>query len=71
MKKTHFNGRGKRVELVFAIAMSNETGCLVMLRDGEVVGSLDREQSIGLADGVLDWDEDETEELTPQQALDG
>jgi hypothetical protein len=35
--------------------MSLDTGCIVMTRNGRVVGSLSREQSLSLAQSVIDW----------------
>lgn len=50
----------KRVtKSTFSVALSIETGCIVMVRtNGQqvtVVGSLTREQSLGLADSIVDW----------------
>lgn len=49
MKKTHFDGK-------FAIAMSQEDGCLVIVRHGDtVVGSLSRAQTLMLCQGCIDF----------------
>lgn len=40
----------------YAVAMSQEDGCLVMVEnDRHVVGSMTREQTIAFAQGCLDW----------------
>jgi hypothetical protein len=43
----------------FSVAMSQETGCIVMVRtlgaQAIVIGSLTKEQSDAFARGVLDW----------------
>jgi hypothetical protein len=43
----------------FSVAMSLETGCIVMVRSlrskQEVMGSLTRADSIKFAHGILDW----------------
>jgi hypothetical protein len=51
----------KRVtKSVFSVAMSQETGCIVMVRTNghqvTVIGSLKREESLGFADSVIDWE---------------
>lgn len=60
----------KATKSVFSVAMSKETGCLVMIRtngkDVTVIGSLDKEQSDGLAQGIIDW---ESPEPTPGEVL--
>jgi hypothetical protein len=44
---------------VFSVAMSQDTGCIVMVRtngkQATVIGSLSREQSVAFADSVVDW----------------
>jgi hypothetical protein len=50
MKKTNFGPSG----LDLSVAMSHETGCLVMVRDGNrIVGSLTREQSVAFAESII------------------
>lgn len=50
-------------KVVYSIALSKETGCIVMIRTRgkqvEVMGSMTREDSLKFADGVIDWDSDE------------
>lgn len=38
------------------IAMSDEDGCIVIIRNGEVVGSVDREQTIKFCQDALAWE---------------
>ena len=53
MKKSQFD------KPEFSVAMSLETGCVVMVRSlrskQEVCGSLSREDSMKFALGILDW----------------
>jgi hypothetical protein len=53
MKKTVFP------KAAFSVAMSLETGCIVMVRargdKQEIMGSLTREDSLKFAQGLLDW----------------
>lgn len=43
----------------YSIAMSKDTGCIVMVRTNgtkaTVIGSLTREDSLRFADGLIDW----------------
>lgn len=43
----------------FSVAMSQDTGCIVMVRSNgakvTVIGSLTREDSLTFADSVIDW----------------
>jgi hypothetical protein len=43
----------------FSVAMSKDTGCVVMVRTNgtkaTVIGALTREDSLKFADGLLDW----------------
>lgn len=38
------------------LAMSDEDGCIVIIRNGEVVGSVDRVQTIKFAQDCLAWE---------------
>lgn len=38
------------------LAMSDEDGCIVIIRNGEVVGSVGREQTIKFAQDCLAWE---------------
>jgi hypothetical protein len=50
MKKTNFGPSA----LDLSVAMSEETGCIVIVRDGNrVVGSLTREQSVAFAEAII------------------
>ncbi len=50
MKKTNFGPSA----LNLSVAMSQETGCVVIVRDGNrVVGSLTREQSVAFAEAII------------------
>jgi hypothetical protein len=47
---------GNRSGAIYTVAMSQEDGCIVMIENGRhVVGSLTREQTIGFAQGCLEW----------------
>jgi hypothetical protein len=52
----------------YIIAMSEEDGCLVMLKNDVVVGSMTREQTIRFAQDTLAW---EVPIPKPLQALNG
>lgn len=57
----------------FSIAMSQETGALVMLRTNghkvTVVGALTRDQTLGLADSIQQWMPDAEMPKTPETAV--
>ncbi len=57
MKKTQFPNPA-----CYSVAMSTETGCIVMVRDSgkerTVVGSLTREDSVKFANELLQWEPD-------------
>lgn len=44
----------------FSVAMSQDTGCIVMVRSNgakvTVIGSLTRDDSLKFADSVIDWE---------------
>jgi hypothetical protein len=65
MKKTEFTGRPN-----FAVAMSRDTGCIVMTRtlgaEVSVMGSLTREQSLSFARSLLDWKPEEIQEAVKE-----
>jgi hypothetical protein len=39
----------------YSVAMADSDGCIVMLLNSHVVGSMSREDSIGFANGLLLW----------------
>lgn len=53
MKKTQF------AKPEYSVAMSVETGCIVMVKKGprgaEVIGSLSREDSLRFCQGLIEW----------------
>lgn len=53
-RKSEFQGRPQ-----YSVAMSRETGCIVMTKmlgaDVSVMGSLTREQSLEFSQSILDW----------------
>lgn len=55
-KKSEFTGRPN-----FSVAMSQETGCIVMVKtlgtNVSIMGSLTREQSLEFAKGIINWRE--------------
>jgi len=65
MKKTQFPNPA-----AYSVAMSTETGCIVMVRDSgkerTVVGSLTREDSVKFAEELLSWGQ-EIDEAAPAQ----
>lgn len=48
-------------KVIYSIAMSKETGAIVMVRTRgkvvEVMGSMSREQSMDFVKGILEWSE--------------
>lgn len=46
-------------KVTYSVAMSKDTGCIVMVRTRgkqvEVMGSLDRQQSLDFVKGILEW----------------
>jgi hypothetical protein len=44
----------------YSVAMSKDTGCVVMVRTNgakaTVIGALTREDSLNFADGLIDWE---------------
>ena len=46
-------------KVAYSVAMSKDTGCIVMVRTRgkqvEVMGSLDRQQSLDFVKGILEW----------------
>ena len=61
----------KRVtKSVFSVAMSQDTGCIVMVRTNghqvTVIGSLTRDESLKFADSVIDW-ESAVPEASPEE----
>ena len=58
-------------KVVYSIAMSKEDGCLVMVRTRgkqvEIVGSVTREQSEVIAEGVLDWNASPLEQIIAEE----
>ena len=69
MKKTDFG------KTSFAVAMSQDTGCIVMVRttagQQAVVGTLTREQSLAFAESILVWGEEELPAGVQAPQLDG
>lgn len=56
----------------FSVAMSQETGCIVMVRTlgdrATIIGSLTREDSLAFADSVIDWELDVPAPLDAMEA---
>ena len=50
----------------YSVAMGIDTGCLVMTRNGRVEGSLSREQSLGLAQSIIDWTQSVSQAVSDQ-----
>ena len=46
-------------KVTYSVAMSKDTGCIVMVRTRgkavEVMGSLDRQQSLDFVKGIMEW----------------
>jgi hypothetical protein len=59
----------------YSIAMSKDTGAIVMVRTRgkvvEVMGSMSREQSIEFVAGIMDWSKETIEEERPRIQLNG
>ena len=60
----------------YSVAVSKETGCIVMVRTNgkviSVVGSLDRKQTLGFVSQIMDWSDETIREDAPRiQRLNG
>jgi hypothetical protein len=65
-----------RKKVQYSIAMSKDTGCIVMVRTRgkqvEVMGSMTREQSMDFVQGILEWTNEVIKEDAPRiQRLNG
>lgn len=63
-------------KVTYSIAMSKETGCIVMVRTRgkqvEVMGSMTREQSLDFVAGIMEWTKEVIKEDAPRiQRLNG
>jgi hypothetical protein len=63
-------------KVTYSIAMSKETGCIVMVRTRgkqvEVMGSMTRDQSLDFVTGIIDWSKEVIREDAPRiQRLNG
>ena len=63
-------------KVTYSIAMSKETGCIVMVRTRgkqvEVMGSMTREQSLDFVKGIMEWTKEVIKEDAPRiQRLNG
>lgn len=63
-------------KVTYSIAMSKETGCIVMVRTRgkqvEVMGSMTREQSLDFVQGIMEWTKEVIKEDAPRiQRLNG
>jgi len=63
-------------ESTYSIAMSKETGAIVMVRTNgknvTVIGAMTREQSLDLVKGIMEWTEQTIREDAPRiQTLNG
>jgi hypothetical protein len=45
---------------MFSVAMSLDTGAIVFLRDGKVIGSMARDKSVEFCQNLVDWSPPET-----------
>lgn len=61
--------KAKTKPIPFSVALSLDTGCIVMLKSGKVAGSLNRSQSLMFAKSVEDWTPDKPKETEAPRAV--
>ena len=65
MKKSEFTGRAS-----YSVAMSKDTGCIVMTRTNgkhiSVCGSMSREESLNFVKGIMEWSAGVLEQERPR-----
>lgn len=62
--------RRKTPNVSYSLAMSKETGCIVIVRtngkDISVIGSLTREESLDFVKGIMEWSAEVIQEDAPR-----